>query len=364
MTTPVAPARKLPKAGIWWAIGIFVVTAIVGIVMIVLAFGSLISAIGDFEDLPPNEVVTVTVDEGEWTLWGSTPSGSAFFSTNVAVEDPNGNAVDVDYTGDFTADVDTDGRNWEFIGSFDADVSGPYRVLVDGPPGTEVRIGQVPIGRFLGLLFGGIAIGAVGFIVALVLLIVTLVRRSRAKKQLAGGPGMPPPYVAPVPGSYPPPAPGGYGGPPPAPGGYGGPPPAPGGYPEPGSTSVPPPGAVPPPPPDVVAPSAPPADPYAPPPAPSTPPPPPPPAAAPTPTPPPPPPPASSVPPPGAVPPPPGVAEPTPPPPAPDPPAEPATPPSDTPSGDAGAGPGDGPGPGSTSDEPPTPPPSEHQPPA
>jgi predicted lipid-binding transport protein (Tim44 family) len=96
----------------------------------------------------------------------------------------------------------TNGTQYQSIGSFDVPSAGSYTVEVAGPSGTRAKIGQISLGLFLGLLIGGIAVGAIGFVVALIILIVTIVRRSRIRRRTSGPatwspptgtPGVPPP---------------------------------------------------------------------------------------------------------------------------------------------------------------------------
>ena len=131
----------------------------------------------------------------------------------IDITDPSGEQV-VPNTSATSYSADDNGMKYESFGSFDVKSAGTYTVRVDGPPGTTARIGQISLLSFIGLLVGGIAIGGLGFVLALVVLIVTLVRRSRSKRTMAPpvAPGPPPaPFIAPpapvVASQPPPPAP-------------------------------------------------------------------------------------------------------------------------------------------------------------
>ena len=126
---------------------------------------------------------------------------------DVTIIDPDGDRLvpsdsGSSYSGNSS---DGDGDSFRSLGYIKVTTTGTYTVSVDGPPGSSVRIGEIPLARTLALLFGGIAVGTLGFIVALVILIVALVRRSKVKKAnralaSGGAPGAPPAY-----GQQPPP---------------------------------------------------------------------------------------------------------------------------------------------------------------
>ena len=228
MNPPVAAAApQKPKwTGIIWAIAIFVVTALVAIVMVVFSFVTIANAIDDLQRVDAGQSRELTLDAGDQYVFVGADTSSQLDRVVVDITDSSGRTVRLRSGTDLnTANGD---QQFESRGYIAVDSTGTYTISVDGPPGSTVRIGEIPVARFLVLLLGGIALGALGFVVALVVLIVALVRRSRAKKATReaawaaqGGYGAP-----------------GYAGPPPAPG-YGGPPPPP---------SAPPSGPTPPPP--------------------------------------------------------------------------------------------------------------------
>lgn len=276
------PVTKKPKkAGIIWAVAIFVVTAIIGIVLVAISIGVIANAIDDLAAVDAGETREVTLKPGDQYIFVGADTQRELAQVRVEVVDENGDVPVLNDGNDYTAD--NDDLAFESIGYIDVDTTTTYTVTVAGPPESTVRIGTIPIGTFLGLLIGGIAIGTIGFLVALVIFIVALVRRSRVKKENRaaawagpGGPAYPQPYGQ-TPGQP-----------------YGQP--APGPYPQPYGTTAPPPAAPGPPPAAPPAPTPPPAAPPAP-----TPPAPTPPPAAPPAT-PPPPPGAPTMPPPGAPP--------------------------------------------------------------
>jgi len=223
MTTPQqvpapAPAQKLPKAGFIWGPIIFVVTAIIGISMIVASFVVIANTISDFKTVDAGSTAEVKLGSGEWYVFAGAGSSLGLRQVQVSITDPSGDQVlPKSNSGDYSSD--SDGMQYQSIGSFDVPTSGTYTVEVTGPTGTTAKVGQIPLATFLVLLIGGIAIGALGFVVALVVLIIAIVRRTRAKKRLSGPttwapptgtPGVPAPAAATIaptpPVSMPPPA--------------------------------------------------------------------------------------------------------------------------------------------------------------
>ena len=179
---PGVPA-KLPKGALIAAPIVFVVTAAVGVVMIVMSLFTVADAVGSFRTLPVGETRTLELDGGDWyVVAGGT---STDVGTVVArMVDASGRPVPV-VADPASVDVEADGLRYRAIGAFAVPGPGTYQIAVDGPPTVDVRIGRVPITRFVVLLVGGIGVGGVGFLVALVLLVVGLLVRSSAKKRRA-----------------------------------------------------------------------------------------------------------------------------------------------------------------------------------
>jgi hypothetical protein len=258
-TAGAASPQKPSKTGIIWAIAIFVVTAIVGIVMIVVSIGTIANSINDLQKVSAGQTQQLTLSPGDQYVFVVAPSKAGINQVQVTIVDPSGDRLVPSDTGNSYSGNSSDGNGDSFrsLGYIKVTTTGTYTVTVDGPTGSSVRVGEIPLARTLALLFGGIAIGGLGFVIALVILIVALVRRGKVKKAnraLAAGvaPGAPPAY-----GQQPPaPAPPAYGQQPPAPAPPAAaptpPPPAP-----PAAAPTPPPPAAPtPPPPAPPAPDA------------------------------------------------------------------------------------------------------------
>jgi hypothetical protein len=265
MATPTSTSvPKLPKAGFWWALIIFVVTAIAGIVMIVLSITTIANTIGDFAEIDVPQVAEVRLAEGEyWVFAGTSGNSSAnAFLVDVVITSPDGSTVTLrPEFGQYEAS--SGGDEFTSLGRVEIEQAGVYTFETDGPEGTSVRVGKIPVGRIVALLIGGFVVGGLGFLIALIVLIVTLVRRGRRKRELATTYGAPAPYAGGPPpyGGGTPPPPGGPTGPqpgqaPPPPGGSGpagpapsAPTPPPPSAPVPAAPTPPPPAPTPPPPP-------------------------------------------------------------------------------------------------------------------
>jgi hypothetical protein len=174
-----------------------------------------------------------------------------------------------------TASFSFSGRVGQSIGKVTIPEGGTYIAEVqvtgyDGP--IVIAIGKGVLGKLIGFVLGGLAIGAVGFVSGLVILIVTGVKRGKRKRQrraaevaaastAAYAPSNASLTAAPPPGGFgaPAPSPPGFGAPSPAPSppGFGAPAPAPSPAPAPGEQpGGPPPSSWPPPPQDAPSPPA------------------------------------------------------------------------------------------------------------
>ena len=212
MASPVTtqPRPKLPFAGFWIALVIVAVTAIAGIVMVAIAVGTVANAISDFAEIDVPQTAEVRLGSGEYWVFAGTPTDSSISATavDVTVTAPDGAFVVL--TSELGSyDAETGGLSFTSLGRIDVQSAGVYTFETNGPGEATVRVGQLPLGRFVGLLVGGIVVGGLGFLLALILVIVTLVRRSSAKKRLAASAypvaGGPTPFAAPTPPPFSPP---------------------------------------------------------------------------------------------------------------------------------------------------------------
>ena len=218
------------------------------------------------KNLVDNASDAETAAVGEPFEFTANDSQAAIFTSSSAtrcqVLGPDG-PVSVESPDGASGSFESGGRDFELDFTFDTDDGASYDVDCVGPQGSEF----VVIGFSLGFLafLSAAGIGAVGFVLGVIFLIIGLVRRSRWRKEQSSmqfpatippgyGQAPPPGYGQAPAGQVPPPVqaspPGGYGAPaapadqPPP---YA-PPPPPGGYPPPPPSGTPPPPTAPPPP--------------------------------------------------------------------------------------------------------------------
>ena len=249
----MVPTKKPPSGMVWVGLILLIVGVSAGIGFGVYGTTVIINDLQVLSGVRPGSTgssqVTAT---GCRDLYFFTDSGSLPSTTpTVTVKDPSGNDVTVSKSGCDATSTSSSASNFKVIGSFTAPSTGSYTLQVGsissggstsrvaaGPPISE--IGQKVILWFgLPVFFGGFLT-----LIGLTLLIVGLVRRSKARRAMAGPPpgawggppgGYPPGGYPPGPpggGSYPPAGPPGAptggtsppAGPPGAPGGLGAPP--------------------------------------------------------------------------------------------------------------------------------------------
>jgi hypothetical protein len=234
-----APAHKVKKSkGVLWGIVLILLSVAVAVAGVIIGAIGIGGAFSEFKTVPSG-TSTVQLKPGEHNIYSSS---SSFLSTpEVTILSPSGGEVPISRSSS-SSTYSNSSDTYTATGSFNAPTDGTYTVKVGsenvsgsgglstssrtsvaiGPPGSEIA---AALGIGFALIFGGLGLGTLLFIIGVVALIVGLVRSSKAKNPPTtpyggyggGGYGT---YGAPAPGGYtPPPAPGGYS-PPPAPGGY------------------------------------------------------------------------------------------------------------------------------------------------
>jgi hypothetical protein len=225
-STPLPGGRRVSPAGYWISAVIFVVGIGAAGVWLVVSVLPALQGPDDFDRLGVPDRTELDLDTGTWIVYredvGSRRSSA---DPEVSITNPDGRRVPTGRPRTNDEYRTPSGNEGVGILLFEVDEPGRHTVTVSGEPDPDVRIA---IGRSIvdlvsveGLL-GSLALGAVAFVAGLVVLVVTLVRRGRAKRErlaaLGGGMGAPPgPSTGPPP---PGPAPG-----PPLPGPAPGPPP-------------------------------------------------------------------------------------------------------------------------------------------
>lgn len=183
-SNPVQAApEKLPMAGFFWALGIFLVAAVGGGVLFFLGIREVVDTVDGFDAISAPGEADLRLETGDHWVFAAVPSGSAEDLVDVTVTDPSGRTQTLSQQTFLADSANTDGQQFVPLGFFDATAAGTYHFETDGPSGTEVRVGTLSLPKVLGFIFGGIAVGSLGFLVALIILIITLVRRSGRKKR-------------------------------------------------------------------------------------------------------------------------------------------------------------------------------------
>lgn len=235
---------------------LWIVTSVIAVVLLVQGVRSAEDTFDDFARIEPGQDTQVELSSsGGYRVWlerpGINESSATEPGTIVTITDSDGNQVNADYYVG-SLDFSSGGRDATAVQTFSVDEPGTFTInatVSDAGGGTFLVGKGNPVSetaKGLGLFF---LVGTLGFVIALIILIVMLVKRSRSKKRIrqaafgaTPGYGPAPAYGA-APGYGPP----GYPQSPVGPS-YGAPPPTPG-PPPPGSATPPPaPGSPPPPP--------------------------------------------------------------------------------------------------------------------
>lgn len=246
--TPV----KKPVAAIWVGAVLAVLGTVAAIVSVVLIASAAIEATSAPSMSVPG-THTYTLEAGTYNVYENVGTSSGFGTNetsillkDITVNAPSGTSLTVSPVAGNETLSDNSG-SYVAVGRFTAATSGAYTVQIASSAGTTARSAKVgptlnrvatDVVKWVLLMLGGGALAVVGVIV----LIIGMVRRSRATRANRPGPGGygPPGYGPP---GYGQPA---YGQPGYAPPGYGPPGYGPGGQPGFGGPAGSPPGAAPP----------------------------------------------------------------------------------------------------------------------
>ena len=147
-TAGAASPQKPSKTGIIWAIAIFVVTSIIGIVMIVVSIGTIANSINDLQKVSAGQTQKLTLSPGDQYVFVVAPSKAAINQVQVSIIDPDGDRLVPSDTGNSYSGNSSDGNGDSFrsLGYIKVTTTGTYTVTVDGPTGSSVRVGEIPLG--------------------------------------------------------------------------------------------------------------------------------------------------------------------------------------------------------------------------
>jgi hypothetical protein len=168
---------KPGKGWYWLGAAILVIGAIAGIAIIV---GSVVNAVTDSEDFarftaptPEGGVQVELSDGGEYVVYVEQAEED---SGTIPDTDVSTNVVDV------TLDIDNSPTAGTGVARFDAPSAGVYRIEVNAPADTAIAVGPPSLSAAVGGILGGIALGAISFLVGLVMILVTYFRRRKARR--------------------------------------------------------------------------------------------------------------------------------------------------------------------------------------
>lgn len=220
MTTfdAAATTSKKPGPHLAIAIAVIILGTIMGIGGIAKGVSSVVHDVkGIATSIAPSDIQR-HLDSGTWEIYAGDQS-NGLQPSDVTVTAADGSVIPVRGPGGTTETLTSGGRSYVGQVQFTISHGGEYEIKVDGPPGTPILVSKSlgdlakhAAGWFI-LMAAGILVGIVG----VVLLIIGIVRRSRAKRgpmpatgsyPAAGYPtgaylGTPQPSASPAAGWYP-----------------------------------------------------------------------------------------------------------------------------------------------------------------
>ena len=208
--SPHATRKLKPGVAGYWIGGALVVLGIVGAaVWFVVGLVGISNSVDDFERVPANGGGTVTLDnDTAYVIYIEDRSGSRFAaSVRVSIADPSGDPVDVGtYGSEF--DYDFGGRSGTALFTFRSDEAGEYALTSESSSlRANLAVGRSLASDLVWTIAIPFVIGGIGFLIGIVLIVVTLVRRSGDRKRRDAGAvptALPPPRFPPAPPGYPP----------------------------------------------------------------------------------------------------------------------------------------------------------------
>jgi len=173
----------------YWIGGGLIVAAIAGAILFgVVSGANLLSTVDDFERVAAGERRTVNLDDRKYIIYRE--GNSAEFAAQLPVEiidAESGEAVDIGgYSTSLTYDFGD--HNGSAQGTLTPPRAGSYRVRVSADPQSPdagIALGESISTPLLRTILGTLAIGGVLGIAGIALIIVTGIRRSRARSRAA-----------------------------------------------------------------------------------------------------------------------------------------------------------------------------------
>lgn len=209
-TNPSPHATRKLKPGVagYWIGGALVVLGIAGaIVWFVVGLIGISNAVDDFERVPAEGGGIVALDDNKaYVIYIEDRSTSRFApSVRVTLTDPSGDSIDVqNYASDFTYDFG--GRAGTAVFTFRSDEAGDYTLASESSPSrANLAVGPSLASNLVWTIAMPFVVGGIGFLAGIILIVITLIRRSGdQKRRRAQSTPMAPPGFPTSPPRYPP----------------------------------------------------------------------------------------------------------------------------------------------------------------
>jgi len=172
----VDPDDLRPKRRWLWISGaVAVLGVVIAVVVGVLGVVGISNSVDDFERVRQGSGSIRVVDPGEYVVYDEGGTGSV----SLTITDPDGRPVPTSrYQNEITYEFG--GRSGTAALTFEARATGTHTVQTD----TDIAVGPSIASRLIFAIVLPFAIGGVSVTVGLVMLIVTLVRRSKSKQRI------------------------------------------------------------------------------------------------------------------------------------------------------------------------------------
>lgn len=175
-----APAPKPSSLGIWVGVGLMIVGIFAFVGLLLFGLTSLLGSLNDLELVSPGEQVAIEMEAGTHLVYTED-----FAAPVVTILDESGEELPLGRVT-FASTVTVN----DFAGSAQAAVevktAGQYLVINDGDG--PVVVGPPFVGKLFTAMLMPFGVGGVLFLAGLVVLTFSLIRRSKARRQVAPAP--------------------------------------------------------------------------------------------------------------------------------------------------------------------------------
>ncbi len=166
-----------PQARWFWIGGVIMVGGVLAAIAFgVLSFFGIADTVDDFPRVARGTDTVVIESSGEYVIYAE--DGTAFATVEVLTPDGEPVPTSPYLTG---LSYDFNGRSGQAASTFEAEATGPYVVTTD----TDIAIGPSIAGDLLRTILIPFVVAGLAVLLGLIVIIVTAVRRSGAKKRAA-----------------------------------------------------------------------------------------------------------------------------------------------------------------------------------